>query len=83
MAKKIDLNAIRERYFETGRDKLLTKYVDKLRSNAKAMENGVAARNDAPCSLLATREAARPARSSVLLPSSRNGSHQLTSTGTR
>lgn len=40
MAKKIDLNVIRDRYFETGRDKLLTKYVDKLRSNAKAMEKG-------------------------------------------
>jgi len=44
MARKIDVNAIRqrsrERYFETGRDKVLMKFVDKLRNNAKALEKG-------------------------------------------
>lgn len=44
MAKRIDADAIRERsrarYFETGRDRLLTKFVDKLRSNAREMEKG-------------------------------------------
>lgn len=44
MAKKIDADAIRERsrerYFETGRDKVLMKFVDKLRQNAAAMDKG-------------------------------------------
>lgn len=44
MAKKIDADAIRERsrarYFETGRDKALMNFVDKLRKNAKAMDKG-------------------------------------------
>ncbi len=44
MAKKIDADAIRQRsrdrYFETGRDKLLMKFIEKLRKNAKALEKG-------------------------------------------
>lgn len=44
MARKIDADAIREssheRYFESGRDKKLMGFVDKLRRNAKALEKG-------------------------------------------
>ncbi len=44
MAKKIDVDAMRERsnerYFDSGRDKVLMGFVDKLRKNAKAMEKG-------------------------------------------
>lgn len=44
MARKIDADAIRQRsrdrYFETGRDKRLVKFIDKLRDNAKALEKG-------------------------------------------
>ncbi|TCU17905.1 ATP-binding protein [Rhizobium sullae] len=44
MARKIDADAIRQRsrdrYFETGRDKRLTQFIDKLRDNAKALQKG-------------------------------------------
>lgn len=44
MAQKINADAIRERsrqrYFETGRDKVLKTRIDSLRNNAKAMEKG-------------------------------------------
>ncbi|PSJ61634.1 ATP-binding protein [Pseudaminobacter soli (ex Li et al. 2025)] len=44
MATKIDAEAIRQRsrdrYFETGRDKLLMQFIGKLRQNAKDIERG-------------------------------------------
>ncbi len=44
MGKRIDVDAIRknsrERYIETGRDKVLIKYVNKLRDNANALAQG-------------------------------------------
>jgi hypothetical protein len=44
MAKKIDVDAMRERsherYFASGRDKLLMGFIEKLRKNAKALAKG-------------------------------------------
>lgn len=44
MARKIDVDAIRERshqrYFDSGRDKVLMGFIEKLRKNARALEKG-------------------------------------------